>query len=186
MNHMTANTASNVQPIIRRKAVIGWLVDVDGESIRVELAELPAPGFPTIHQILHTARAKAAGLPADKVAFAMAIDAALEVALAHWEQSEAVRRHCVHLTNVDWRRAGKIENSYKDRDSVIGFDTAGQSAAYEIPDLGWNPSDDNGDALWEIVSRRPMPRPKRSDPAIRESAIAALSVRTTAAEVVPF
>lgn len=185
-------TTNDIQPIVKRQAIRGWLVRLDdGESVQVDLAELPAAGFPTVHQIRYVAKQKAAGLPGDKVAFAMAIEAAFELAIADWEQSEAVRRHCVHLTGIDYRKAAKIEDSYRDFDNVVGFDEAAKSAAYEIPQLGWNPSESNCDALWAIVREKPAPCPKKSDPAIRQAAIDALASRqrvgrTQPAEVVPF
>lgn len=172
-----------------RQAVIGWTVTIGRESVDVDVDDLPAPGFPTIHQILHTARAKAQGMPADRVALALATDAAHELALANWEQSESIRRDCVRLSGIDWRKVSRIENAYLDHSTVIGFDSAAKSAASEIPELGWDPEADNGAALWEIVSRRPMARPKRTDDAIVNDAIAAVTqvaASSASAEVVPF
>lgn len=175
-----------ISPIFKRKQLIGWTVDVDGQAITVNITDLPAPGFPTIHQVMHTAKRKLEGLPADNVALAMAMDAAFEVALVEWERSESIRRHCVRITGIDHKKASKIEDSYLDYSTVTNFDDAAKTIAYELPELGWNPDDDNGAALWEIVSRKPQPKPKRTDNAIRQDAIASLTMRTTADETVPF
>lgn len=172
-----------ITPLTTRGKLIGWNVDIDGTIVRVELADLPIPSFPTDHQIIHTAKSKLAGIPADHVALVDAIESIHSMELANWEQSESIRRRCVKLANVDWRKVSKIENGYRDHSTVIGFDQACRSAAYEIPELGWNPDDENGAAMWEIVSRRPAPKPRKTDKSIRDSAIAALSTST---ESVPF
>lgn len=177
---------NDITPIVQRGSLIGWTVIVDDDAVRVDLAEIPAAGFPTEHTIRHTAKSKLAGMPADRIALAVAIDNALQIALADWEQSEAIRRECVRLAGVDWRKASKIENSYLDHSRVLGFDEAARSAAYELPELGWNTDDDNGAALWDIVSLKPIARPKRTDKAIIDSACAALAARQPMAELVPF
>lgn len=176
---------TDIQPITTRGKIIAWNVSIDGQNVRVELADLPAPSFPTAHQITHTAKSKLAGIPADHVALVDAIESIHQLELANWEQSETIRKHCVKLTNIDHKKAAKIENDYLDHSTVIGFDDACKSAAYEIPELGWNPDDDNGAAMWEIVSRRPAARPKKTDKSIVDSAIEALRSRS-AAETVPF
>jgi hypothetical protein len=177
---------STITPIIVRRQIVGWNVQVDSESVRVDLADLPAPDWPTVHQINHTARAKLAGLPADKVAYALAIDAEYALALDEWRRAETIRRECVKRTGITATKASRIEDKYQDHSTVFGFDTAAQAIAYELPELGWNPSEDNGAALWEIVSRRPAPRPRRDDPAILSSAAAAVTGRAPIADVVPF
>jgi hypothetical protein len=176
---------TDIQPITTRGKIIAWNVSIGGQNVRVELADLPAPSFPTAHQITHTAKSKIAGIPADRVALADAIESIHAMELANWEQSETIRKQCVKLANVDYRRVSKIENQYLDHSTVIGFDDACKSAAYEIPELGWNPDDDNGAAMWEIVSRRPAKRPRITDKSIVDSAIAAIQSRSTA-ETVPF
>lgn len=185
---MDANTTTNeLKPIAKRGQIVAWQVTIGAESIRVELAELPAPNYPTIHQIIHTAESKLQGIPADKVALAMAIDQAYEIALAEWDRSERLRKACCRLANLDWRKTPKIENELgRDHSRVIGFDIACQSAAYALPELGWDPSEDNGAAMWEIVSQRPAVKPKRTDSTIRQSAIDSLCQREAPAEVIPF
>jgi hypothetical protein len=170
----------------RRGKLIGWTVMVDAESVKVLLTDLPVPEFPTIHQIRHTARAKLSGIPADKVAFAMAKDECHAMALHEWERVESIRKACCKLANMDWRKCGKVEDSYRDHSTVIGFDTAAKSAAYELPELGWNPDDDNGDALWSIISTRPAARPRISDHSTTQMAIASLTIRRVPVEVIPF
>lgn len=174
-----------ISPIVKRNQLLGWTVIVDDQSIDVMVSELPAPGYPTEHQIRHTAVCKLQGLPADRVALALAIDACFELALVEWDRSESIRRHCVRITGIDHKKASKIEDSYLDYSTVTNFDDAAKTLAYELPELGWNPDDDNGSALWEIVSQKPQPKPKRTDDAIRQDAIASLTMRTTG-EAVPF
>lgn len=176
---------NDIQPITTRGKVFAWSVSISSQTVRVELAELPAPSFPTEHQIRHTAKSKLAGIPADHVALVDAIESIHAMELANWEQSETIRKHCVKLSNVDYRRVSKVENQYLDYSTVIGFDDACKSAAYEIPELGWDPDQDNGREMWEIVSRKPAPKPRKTDKSIVDSAIAALQSRS-AAESVPF
>ena len=189
---------TDIQPIIKRKQLVGWSVQVDGQSVAVDLAELTAPAYPTEHQVRHTARCKLKGEPSDRVAFAASIDQAHqmaladhELALAEWERSETIRRHCCRLAAVDWKVCEKLINAYQDRTNIKGFDDAAMSAAYEIPDLNWDPGADNGEALWAIVSAPPLPRPKlkdkprRTDAAVRNIAIG-LYCFAPSAEAVPF
>ncbi len=178
---------NDIQPIVKRKAIVGWLVRLEsGETVQVDLAELPAAGFPTIHQIRHVAACKVAGLPGDKVAFAMAMDAAFELALRAWDESEEIRRHCVRRARLDWKacRRFQVEDWFCDADLVA------QVCAYELPQLNWNPSECNTEALIAIISAKPLPKPKRSDPAIRQAAIDALASRERLAnkktETIPF
>jgi len=175
-----------ITPILARRKHIGWTVDVNGESVRVLVSDLPAPEYPTIHQIRHTARAKLAGEPADKIALAMAIEECFALSLMEWERVELTRRECCRLANMDWRTCAKIENEYRDHSTVIGFDTATKSAAYECPELGWNPDDDNGAEMWAIVSAKPIRKPKQSDQAVRDMAVSMLILRREPVEVVPF
>lgn len=175
-----------ITPILSRRKHIGWTVDVDGESVRVLVSDLPAPDYPTIHQIRHTARAKLLGEPADKVALALAIDECHALALAEWDRIEATRRECCRLANMDWRKCAKVENEYRDHSTLIGFDTATKSAAYECPELGWNPDDDNGAEMWAIISAKPAPKPKLCDQAIRQMAIAMLTITREPVELTPF
>jgi len=176
---------ADIQPITTRGKIIAWNVSIGGHNVRVDLADLPAPSFPTAHQITHTAKSKIAGIPADRVALADAIESIHAMELANWEQSESIRKRCVELSHIDYRKAEKVENTYFDYSTVIGFDQACRSAAYEIPELGWDPYQDNGAAMWEIVSRRPAKRPRITDKSIVDSAITALQSRSTA-ETVPF
>ncbi len=175
-----------ISPLVKRNQLIGWTVSINDQSIDVLVSDLPAPGYPTEHQIRHTAACKLQGLPADKVAFAMAIDAAFEVALVEWERSESIRRECVRITGIDHKKAARIEDSYLDYSTVTNFDDAAKTIAYELPELGWNADGDNGSELWAIVSQKPTPKPKRTDEHIRQDAIAALTMTATKTETVPF
>lgn len=160
----------DIVPRSDRRVLIGWTVNVGGRLVDVDLAELPAPGYPTVHQVRHVARAKLSGLPGDKVAFAQAMDSAYGLAIEEWEHTEEIRKHCVKLTGITWRKASAIDNS-SEYDSIRGIDSAARSAAYELPQLGWNPEECNSSKLWEILKQRPAPRPKRTDPTIRDTAI---------------
>ncbi len=173
-------------PIVSRRQLIGWNVDVNGELVKVLISDLPIPDYPSVHQIRHAARAKLIGEPADKIALALAIDEAWEMAVCEWNRSETIRRACVRLAGCDYKKACQLINRGECWDSLLRFDLAAVSAAYEIPDLGWNPEESNCDALWEIVSTKAARKPQRADHAIRMSACAALTLRRVPVEIVPF
>lgn len=167
---------------------------------QVMLSDLPLPQFPTDGQILHVAkRAFATPKPVGRIkrkltektiwttahreCQAIAIrdslkiddvvellPDALEMVTAEWESRELAKREARRITGLTARDCAKIEEQYRDYSTVPHFDEHCQELAMTHPELGWNSWEDNGQAMWELLSEANKRKPGRFSPEVIERA----------------
>ena len=167
---------------------------------QVMVSDLLVPSFPTDNQILHVARRSfATPNPVGKIkrkltertvwtaahrasraaAVQLSLDVdkivellpdALELLLTEWESRELAKREARRITGLTARDCAKIEEEYRDYSTVPHFDEHCQELAMSHPELGWNSWEDNGQAMFQLLSEPNKRKPGRFSPEVVERA----------------